>query len=1067
MADRPDISLLRHIALASMAAGVVAILVAGLHVWWTTEDHIRHTAVQRTLDMAAILSDSLRPALDLADPPASITEVLKASPEHNRVHEMVRTLAGPLSLMRIEVLLPDGVIVHSTSTPREGTALPLSPALQTALAGTPAARLEGKQAANFEDTAILADHSVTAYAPLRRPEDGTVLGVLGVTIDVTDMATQARHRQYLVGALGAVVLVVVHLGLFLITRYANRTLNAQNARLVAKERERKEVTQALEASERRLRVITDNVPALIAQVDAGQRYLFANRMYEKWYGGGAADDLVGMPLWEHLGSDYGKVAELAKLALSGTPVTFETELTFSQGPRHVRVELVPQFGAGTEVTGFISMMSDISDLKRLEADLRQARDEMESAVAERTRELQDSERRFRDLAASSSDSFWETDRDHRFTWFSGSMHDKFGVQTTRLLGTTRFDLMGPDTPPEAIARHRADLEQRRPFRDFVYRRRGPDGAPQWIRTSGVPMYDADGTFLGYRGTATDVTQQVTAETRACRAEEQLLAALDSIADGFLLWDKDDTLLLYNEAFLRIFPQLRGVCRPGVSFADLSRATHQFGQETPDGAIERLRAKRTELHRNPSGTHELAGPEGRWTLISERRTKDGLTVGIYTDITERKQAELALAASEADLRSLLKITGTPDRAFPEKLSALMRFGARRFDMPVTFLGRLHGASIVFEEVVAPMGTVERGASVPVEGTFCAEALRRDTPLGVTDTSASDLATRTDGKLRDVRAYLGMRVMARGKPYGVLVFSSKHRRTEPFSATELEIIKVMAMWLGGELTHNLVEQDLRAAIEVAEVANRTKTEFLANMSHELRTPLNAIIGFSEVMNAEVFGSLGNAQYRDYVQSIHESGRHLLDIINDILDVSKIESGNLDLMEETVDLEAVVTASMRLVRERADKAGVTLDVMLPPDMPPLTADERRLKQVVLNLLSNAVKFTAAGGTVTVSGSTPPGGGLTLTVRDTGIGMRPEEIPIALTPFGQVDSGLSRRHDGTGLGLPLTKALVELHDGRLTVSSAPGQGTEVHVWFPPHRFAATAAAGTGPRHADLPAPR
>lgn len=227
-----------------------------------------------------------------------------------------------------------------------------------------------------------------------------------------------------------------------------------------------------------------------------------------------------------------------------------------------------------------------------------------------------------------------------------------------------------------------------------------------------------------------------------------------------------------------------------------------------------------------------------------------------------------------------------------------------------------------------------------------------------------------------------------------------------------------------------------------------ELMARLSHDLRTPLNAIIGFSEVMASEMFGPVGNAKYKDYAGNIHESGRHLLDIINDILDVSKIEAGQLVLTEEEVDLEDLLQASLRLVRERAMTGTVTVAVSCPPHLPRLRADLRRLKQVLLNLLSNAIKFTLPGGSVTAGLDRKPGDGLSIHVTDTGIGMTEEEITIAMTPFRQVDSGLARRQDGTGLGLPLTKALVALHDGCLSIRSSPGEGTTVTVWFPESRL-------------------
>ena len=243
------------------------------------------------------------------------------------------------------------------------------------------------------------------------------------------------------------------------------------------------------------------------------------------------------------------------------------------------------------------------------------------------------------------------------------------------------------------------------------------------------------------------------------------------------------------------------------------------------------------------------------------------------------------------------------------------------------------------------------------------------------------------------------------------------------------------------------ELASARDLAETANRVRGQFLANMSHELRTPLNAVLGFSEVMQKELFGPLGDARYREFATDIHNSGRHLLDIIGSILDLAKIDAGKLELHEEDVDMVDVMQVCGRLMMDSARSGGVALTVRLPGSSVVMRADLTRIKQILLNLLSNAIKFTPAGKDVELSGEIREQG-FVLTFTDSGIGMSEEETETAMQPFRQIDSSLARRYQGTGLGLPLTKSLVELHGGALEIHSRLGHGTTVIVRFPKSRL-------------------
>lgn len=255
----------------------------------------------------------------------------------------------------------------------------------------------------------------------------------------------------------------------------------------------------------------------------------------------------------------------------------------------------------------------------------------------------------------------------------------------------------------------------------------------------------------------------------------------------------------------------------------------------------------------------------------------------------------------------------------------------------------------------------------------------------------------------------------------------------------------------------ERDLRVAKDQAEVASRAKSSFLATVSHELRTPLNAIIGFSDVIRHQLLGVITPTRYRDYAQDIHDSGTHLLEIINDILDLSKLEAGRMELHEEIFDINQVVRQAIHLMEGRIADMRLQLGMNLAANLPAVFADRRVLKQIFINLLSNAVKFTPEGGSISVASRFHQQTGITVVVEDTGIGMRAEDIPIAMTPFAQIASAMTRRHAGTGLGLPLVKSLIDLHGGTFRLESKPKIGTKAIVVLPPTRLRDKIGDGTG----------
>jgi PAS domain S-box-containing protein len=499
------------------------------------------------------------------------------------------------------------------------------------------------------------------------------------------------------------------------------------------------------------------------------------------------------------------------------------------------------------------------------------------------RELATAQERLEDITRLVSDWVWETDSELALSFVSPRVGEILDFHPRELVGR-RFRELGsfPDGEPPVV---RSDRRQTPPpFRDAAFRIRRRDGASRLLRLSGLPVFSATtGDFLGYRGTARDVTQETEAWERAAQSRERLTEAIESISEGFALFDSAERLVLCNSKYRSMFPNTAALLEPRMAFADFVRASAACGGILLDAdMIEAWCTRQGQLRNGGQITFELQLGDGRWAKVADRMTTEGSTVGILTDITELKRREEALSAAK---------------------------------------------------------------------------------------------------------------------------------------------------------------------EQAEIASRSKTEFLANISHELRTPLNAILGFTEIMRDEIFGPVGSRQYQDYLGDIHASARHLLDVINDILDVAKAEAGKLELEEEEVAIATVIRATTRLVQERAHRNEQTITIVAPDTLPQLYADERKLKQILLNLLSNAIKFTPTGGRIEITAALDPSGEFLLQVADTGIGIAPDDVAVALAPFGQVDGSLNRKYEGTGLGLPLTRAMVELHGGILSIASQPNAGTTVTVRLPAER--------------------
>ncbi len=550
-------------------------------------------------------------------------------------------------------------------------------------------------------------------------------------------------------------------------------------------------------------------------------------------------------------------------------------------------------------------------------------------------EARSGEERFRFFAELTSDWFWETDRNMRYSYLSGAYADLFGTPAETILEEPfrqEENTLSPppdEGEPQTLTEY---LQRRLPFHDLEVSRVLPTGEKCFFALSGEPIIDESGNFVGFRGTGRSITDAVIAERRARRraSEEEALTKLMRLTleetSTITFLERAIDILLDDVPWLGLLPK-----------AGIFLTRKKAGKETLEPAV----------HKNMDD-------------------------------------------------SLLRL-------------------CRNVAFGQCLCGRA-------------------AASQRIQHAECVDHRHETRYAGMKD-----------------HGHYNVPILAQGRTIGVIVLYLPEGHGYEKSAETF--LSRVADTLSLGITARRTQAALRQAKEEAEFANRAKTQFLANMSHELRTPLNAIIGFADILSAELFGPLGNERYREYARDIANSGGHLLAIISDLLDVAKIEAGAFEINDEDVSPEQAVSVTLQLLRVQAEKAQLTLSQRFPADFPRLRGDPLRLRQIIVNLVSNAIKFTPEGGSICVEGRLHESGGIVIEISDTGIGMAAEDIPKALEPFGQVHDIMSRPHEGTGLGLHMSKTMMEMHGGQLLLESTPGEGTTITLLFPPERTIATAS--------------
>jgi len=656
------------------------------------------------------------------------------------------------------------------------------------------------------------------------------------------------------------------------------------------------------------------------------------------------------------------------------------------------------------------------------------------------RRLDAEKERLRDFAEVAAEWFFEYDRNLRVSYVSDQIEQVSGRPSGFYIGKTWQELRGSFGLPACDDVERlADMRSHLPF-VHVYRLKRPNGDVRTIRARARPVFDERGRFAGYRGSARDVTDETRALIEAERAQRRLADAIDGIGDGFLLFDPDDRLMVFNRACVTIAPSLARHLEIGLAYEEILCRYVEAAGHPRDGVYARgwVAARLSARENRDGGAYIRHTVDQRWVSISHGRTHDGGSVTLITDITAFMKAENELKQTQSRLNDAIECMADGFALFdPEDRLIVCNRG---------FKEAFYGIEDVCVPGVEYREILEAGVARSAFGNGRESAAWVEARLVhhlAGDGTATERQTLAGRWIRCVD-----RRMRDGHIVCVRTDITDFKRTETELERRVAELEKIQEKLEGQAAE-LVDLAARVAEarDAADAANRAKSEFLAMMSHELRTPLNAILGFSELLRSQIFGPLGSAQYLDYCSDIYNSGAHLLDLINDLLDLAKVEAGMLELSEEDLDVADLVASSMRLIRERAMKNSVRLVEDLPPDLPMLRGDERKLKQILLNLLTNSVKFTAPGGRITVSAERTTVGGLAFAVVDTGIGISPGDIERVMEPFIQVDSRLSRQYEGTGLGLPLTKQLVELHGATFDLESTVGVGTTVTLTFPPSR--------------------
>lgn len=616
------------------------------------------------------------------------------------------------------------------------------------------------------------------------------------------------------------------------------------------------------------------------------------------------------------------------------------------------------------------------------------------------------------LMAHSPSFIGVRDLDGRYVLVNDSYELAYGKSRNEMIGKRVEDVL-PSSFADVVARY--DAQVLATGKPVMYENPTPfvhgDGMLLAVQ---FPVRDANGEIIGVGGIGTDVTEAHRVRADLQIQQDRYERTTQAAQVGVWEWN-----LLTGDIY--IAPNLQEMygCAPDEHITHVDQWFALLDPELVKAIKEKVAQYLAgERHNEDVSTYSIRTPDGqeRWfetrsLPLIEENGKVMRLIGTDTEITLRHQTAQHAREREALLNSIL-----------ENLPVGILIKDRDLRYQSANKTYLEWYGVTMDEL---------------RGKIFSETTGFQEDNDYTQVEAQENEVLATG---DIVERMSPRKFADGKQHVVRVTKF------PIHDENSEISKIGSVSV--DMTEQIrTQEELEATNKRLDAANRAKSEFLAHMSHELRTPLNSVIGFSEMVRTETLGPIDNPTYIDYAGYIQQSASHLLNVINDILDISKIEAGELEMDETAIDLQALVAEAMTLASERAAGKDLAVESSIPTDLPKLMADERMIKQVLVNLLSNAVKFTPDGGAITVAAASDPDQQILLSVRDNGIGIAEKDIPRAMQPFEQVRRSATLSHSGTGLGLSLSKKLVELHGAELFINSEVGVGTTVTIMFPANR--------------------